>query len=99
MRKHPIVTTPSQRPMLNRLAAEAHGRAAERLKRLDRTWNWLALQCASNGLCAPAVINHWGAGRQAQVGCAVWLGIEAILAEEEARRERPIRIRTPKGDA
>jgi hypothetical protein len=64
-----------------------------RLRKQNRSWNWLAQQVASNGLCCPATISHWGSRITGQVGSSTYVAILEIIEEDERRSAEPIRIR------
>jgi hypothetical protein len=76
---------PSDRPILTRYASHAREGVEVRLRRTARTWNWLAVRAEEAGLGTRATIQHWGAGRNAQIGVGLYLGLCDILREEEDR--------------
>lgn len=78
--------------MLDSFSHAARDSISQRLRKLGRTWNWLAVQASDNGVCCRATISHWGRGRVEQIGCGVYLACMDIVLAEEERREQPIRI-------
>jgi len=85
-------TSPTRRPNLARYNDRIRGDVEARLRRLGRTWNWLAAQVESNGFACRAAINHWGGGLQEQIGSSLYVAVLEILEADEARARKPIRI-------
>jgi hypothetical protein len=95
-RKNPIVNPPSAKPELAAYADKARDAVTKRLARIDHSWYWLALQVEENGIASRASVLHYSYGRQAQIGCAIYLAILDILTKAERRHKsagRGIRIR------
>lgn len=69
-----------------------HALTDRRLKRLGKTWSWLAAAIADNGIASHASIMHWGNRRNLQVGCGVYSAVDEILRSAERRGRRPIKL-------
>lgn len=72
-------TSPSKRANLARYQDRAHAIVEGRLAELGRTWNWLSVTAAEEGLCSKAVIMQWKRGRNRGVNVGVYLGCIDIL--------------------
>jgi hypothetical protein len=95
-KKHTIVSTPSSKPALTAFNTEIRGAVACRLKRIERTWNWIARAMSDLGVSSPATVNHWGRGLSKQIGSSIYVAMLETIRKEELAQARARRVRAAK---